>query len=270
MNLAIIRKTISDYALIWLGALVLLTGFVILFVFATHSVPMEQGREWIELPWVRAFLQAMVGADMAEGFTPNGITSFAFSHPFTWVVLVTFMLTLTSGVLVGEVDRGTMDLLAGLPVSRVSIYASVSGVILLMGLPLCWAMWSGVAFGRRVVGGDQISMEHLQAVAWHLYVTYVYVACFGMAVSAISKRRGNAIAFAFAAIFGSFVLNFLCALWPAARKVEWLSFLHFYTPLPIARTGEIMQKHMLILLIGAAAWWTLGLIVFCRRDIHAA
>lgn len=270
MNLAIIRKTITDYYLIWQGALILLMGFVILFIFATHSVPMEQGREWIELPWVRAFLQAMVGADMAEGFSPTGITSFAFSHPFTWVVLVTFMLTLTSGVLVGEIDRGTMDLLAGLPVSRTSIYSSVSIVILLMGLPLVWAMWSGVAFGRKVVGDDMIAIRRLMAVAWHLYVTYVYVACFAMAVSACSKRRGNAIAFAFAAIFGSFVLNFLCALWPAARKVEWLSFLHFYTPLPVSRTGIIPQKDLLTLLIGAAAWWTLGLIVFRRRDIHAA
>ena len=66
------------------------------------------------------------------------------------------------------------------------------------------------------------------------------------------------------------MLNFLCALWPAARKVEWLSFLHFYTPLPIARSGIISQKDMLTLLIGAAAWWTLGLVVFRRRDIHAA
>jgi len=270
MNLALMRKTLADYGLIWLGALVLLSGFVILFVFATHSVPMEHSREWLQLPWVKAFLQAMVGADMTEGFSPTGITSFAFSHPFTWVVLVTFMLTLTSGVLVGEVDRGTMDLLAGLPVSRTAIYASTSAVIVLMGLPLCWAMWSGIALGRRAVGDDDIAMDRMQAVAWHLFVTYVYVACFAMAVSAFSKRRGNAIAFAFAAIFGSFVLNFLCAMWPAARTVEWLSFLHFYTPLPVARTGEIIQKHMLILLIGAAAWWTLGLVVFRRRDIHAA
>lgn len=270
MNLAVMRKTLADYGLIWLGALVLLTGFVILFIFAIHSVPMEQSREWIQLPWVRAFLQAMVGADMTEGFSPTGITSFAFSHPFTWVVLVTFMLTTTSGVLVGEIDRGTMDLLAGLPVSRTSIYASVSSVILVMGLPLCWAMWSGAALGRRAVGDDEIALDRLRAVAWHLYVTYVYVACFGMAVSACSKRRGNAIAFAFAAIFSSFVLNFLCALWPAARKVEWLSFLHFYTPLPVARTGMISKKDMLTLLIGAAAWWTLGLTVFRRRDIHAA
>jgi len=270
MSPAIMRKTLTDYGLIWLGALVLLTGFVVLFIFATHSVPIEHGKEWLELPWVRAFLKAMVGADMADGFSPTGMTSFAFSHPFTWVVLVAFMLTLTSGVLVGEIDRGTMDILAGLPVSRTSIYTSVSTVILLLGLPLVWAMWSGVAFGRRMVGDDEIAMDRMRAVAWHLYVTYVYVACFAMAVSAVSKRRGNAIAFAFAAIFSSFVLNFLCALWPAARKVEWLSFLHFYTPLPIARTGLIKHDHMLTLLVGAAAWWLIGLVVFRRRDIHAS
>lgn len=270
MNLTIIRKTIADYRLIWLGSLILLTGFVMLFIFATHSVPMERGREWIELPWVRAFMKAMVGADMAEGFSPTGITSFAFSHPFTWVVLVAFMLTLTSGVLVGEIDRGTMDLLAGLPISRASIYASVSIVTLGFGLPLCWAMWCGTALGRQLVNDDMIAIDRLRAVTWHLYATYAYVACFGLAVSAISKRRGNAIAFAFAAIFGSFVLNFLCALWPAARSVEWLSFLHFYTPLPVSRTGIIDPEDLLTLTIGAAAWWTVGLIVFRRRDIHAA
>jgi len=269
VSLPLIRKTVRDYYLLWQGAVVFLLGFVVLFTFATHNIPQHQKTQWLKMPWVRQFISAMVGSDLLAHFSATGVASFAYAHPFTWVVLVSFILTTATGVLAGEVDRGTMDLLAGLPLSRARIYASVSFVVVGFGLPLCWIAFTGSALGRRLTGDQAVDLARLIPVAWHLYVTYVYVACFAVAVSACCSRRGTALAIAFAAIFYSFVLNFLAAIWPAVKPIAFTTFLQYFAPLPVADAGCMRWDDVAVLLTGAAAWWVFGLVAFRRRDIHA-
>ena len=42
MSWVLIRKTIRDYRLMWGAIFLLLSGFVVLYMFATNAVPMEK------------------------------------------------------------------------------------------------------------------------------------------------------------------------------------------------------------------------------------
>lgn len=269
ISLPLVRRTLRDYALLWGGAAVLAATFLVLFNFALHSVPSEQTAQWFKLPWVRSLISALVGADVAEFAKPGGILSLGFSHPLVWVLLIGFSLTLSSGSLAGEIDRGTMDVLATLPLSRARIYTSISAALILMGTTLCWFVWIGAKLGLRMTGVHGVPVGLLGIVTFNLCAVVVLVASLGLFISAACNRRGTAAIVAFFVIFYSFVLNFLCSLWPAMRPMSFTGILHYYTPLVVIRDEAWPWTNMGILLAIAAIFWTAGLVVFTRRDVPA-
>ncbi|RIK63497.1 MAG: hypothetical protein DCC65_15860 [Planctomycetota bacterium] len=269
ISLSLVRRTIRDYLLIGSAVFVVICGFVVLFNFALDAFPRQQTQNWIEVPWVRKFIVALVGADVMELTKPEGMLSIAFSHPLVWVLLVSFTLTLASGVLAGEVDRGTTDLLAALPLSRPAIYSSVSVSLLLMGLPLCWAVWLGAKIGIALTGFAEVRMSLLAIVTCNLCAAFVSISGLALMISAASSRRGMAVALAFGILFYSFVINFLATLWPALQAISFTSFLSYYAPLMIIREEVWPWRHMGTLLATGAVLWAAGLVVFIRRDIPA-
>lgn len=269
MNPALATRTLRDYLPLGAGAAALLFAFVILFMFATHSIPLDEGRRWLELEWVRRLLNAMLGADLSKALTTTGLASFVFTHPFTWVLVVAFLFTMSSGVLSGEMDRGTMDTLATLPVSRAKIYMSVSVSVLLLGVPILWAAWAGVWLGAKLVGVHEPDMmSRLAVVVVNFHAAYFFIAGLSLAISASCERRTQALMWCFLIVFYSFILNLLAAFWPAAKSASFTGFLHYYMPLPIILSGEWPLRDMAVLLSAGTLIWFAGMIRFCRRDIH--
>lgn len=265
----IIRRTLRDYALFWLGAMLLVTVFVVIFNFALNSIPREQTENWLGIPWIRRLVASLAGADVLEFTKPEGWLSIVFNHPLIWTILVAFTLTLASGVLSGEVDRGTMDVLMTLPVSRAAIYCSTSLALLLMILPICWAVWLGAKLGVALTGFAGVRMHLLAMVTCNLCAALIAVAGLSMAASGFSNRRTMAVLGVFLVVFYGFVINFLRTLWPALEPLAFTSFLSYYAPLVIIRDEAFAWKDIFILLASGFALWLVGLIIFTRRDIPA-
>ena len=269
MSGPLIRKTFRDYLPLTMGAAGLLLAFAVLFMFAVHSIPADQTRDWLKLEWIRSLIASLLGADLLESFTPTGFASFVFTHPMTWMVVVAYVFAIGSGVLSGEIDRGTMDLLATLPISRGGIYVSLTVVVLASGLPVCGAVWLGTFCGRALVGDPEIDMAVLGLVVCHLYAVYVFLSCLSIAVSALCDRRSSALTICFVVFFYSFVLNVLAGLWPAIQKIAFTGFLHYYAPLPIVRDRAWQWGDLAVLITAGAALWIVGLVGFSRRDVPA-
>lgn len=269
ISTAIVRRTLRDYAPLWFGAIILITLFVVIFNFALNSMPREQMQGWLNVPWIRRLVASLAGADVLELQKPEGLLSVIFNHPLIWTLLVAFTLTLSSGALAGEVDRGTMDLLMTLPVSRSSVYCSTSLALIVMVLPLCWAVWFGAKLGLALTGFAAARLSLLALVTCNLCAAVFAVAGLAMAVSGFSNRRGMAVVAVFVVVFYGFVVNFIRTLWPALEPLAFTSFLSYYSPLVIIRDEVLPLKNMSVLLGSGFAAWLMGLYVFTRRDIPA-
>jgi len=269
MNLALLRKTYRDYALLWAAILLLLIVVLVLFMLAIHSGVFEQKNDFIKLLFIRRFLTVMIGSDPTAYMSPTAISAFGFTHPLIWALLIIFALTMASGVLAGEMDRGTMDMVATLPIRRCAVYVTVGVTLLAMGLPLCWGVWTGAAIGKIIVGAADVRMDLLVRVTWHLYAVYVLIASFALAISAMNSRRGPAVAASFFLVFYAFVLNLLRALWPALDVLAWSDFLHYYQTSMIVHDEAYRWGDIGVLVGAATVWWVVGLTVFVRRDFPA-
>lgn len=263
------KRTNRDYRLLVLGAVVLLTGFMILFIFAVNSLDIDHRREWMRVEWIRRLVSTIMGADTLDLITPTGMVAFGFTHPVVWMVVIAFVLATTTGLLTGEIDRGTIDVLAALPVSRARLYITQSLYVALCGVPLCGALWLGTAVGRRLAGMSEFDLALMGMMACHLYVAFVFLVGVCSLASVVVSRRSTALTVCFLVFFYSFVLRLLEGFWPAARNIGWAGFLHYYEPAQVALHRHWQARDIAVLLAAGHLAWGLGLVAFCRRDLPA-
>ncbi|GJM27211.1 MAG: hypothetical protein DHS20C16_36260 [Phycisphaerae bacterium] len=266
MNLALFNKTLRDHWIFILGGSFLMGMFVTVFLFATNSLPMEQTKVWMEVPWIKSLISSLMGSDISGALTPSGMATFSFTHPVMLAIMIALVFSMASASLVGEIDRGTIDLLASLPISRSKIYTSVSLALLCCGPLMCVSLWCGAAIGRKLTGQNEIDLGQLVLVAVQFFFIFAFLCGMALGVSAMCSRRLVAITICFGMVLYAFTVNVLSAFWPALKYVSYSSFFRYYAPLKIVESQSVQWGSVAVLSIAGAVLWVAGLVVFRRRD----
>ena len=269
MNRAILLKTSRDtwFTLVLCTAGLVLFEFLVIFAVDFRWKNLSPGLR--NLPeWMGNAIERMAGPNTLRNLTPTGLMALGFSHPLVQMIMWTFVVTLATRVMVGEIDRGTADLLFGLPVRRSSLYLSVTLVWIVSGLILTAALVLGTTLGQRVFQKGEFEMYKLWLVCLNLYGLYIAIGGLSFLISAASSRRGRAIGCVVCFLIFSFIIDFVAEALPAIRRITFLGALNYYRPLQITATGEWPREHMAVLCGFGLACWLAGWIVLCRRDIR--
>lgn len=216
-------------------------------------------------PFFRNIIQALLGSALGQNIGPAALYAMGWVHPVVLTLVWAHEVMFCTRVPVGELDRGTGDVLFALPVTRWQIYVNetiaclVSGVILVACLPL------GNYLGT--VSEDAPGFDVILIAVVNLYAVYLAVAGLALAVSALSRRRGRAIGVVFAVVLSSFFLSFLVQFWPSAEAISWVGLLHYYRPMEIM-SQEIWPVGDILVLSGfGLVAWILGGLALARRDL---
>ncbi len=228
----------------------------------------QMSEQILSMPFFQNFLKAFLGPDILGSIGPDVITAIAWTHPVILILVATSAILFCSRMPAGEVDNGTADVLLGLPVSRMSIYAAESLVWIAAGVLL-------IAFGLlgNIVGALSAETDaafrllpRLIAAA-NLYCLYIAIGGIAWFVSALGNRRGRVCSVVFAIVLASFLLNFLAPFNEVIDRISILGLLKYHRPHEIISGGAWPVADMLVLtMIGGFAWLG-GAIVFSRRDI---
>ncbi len=268
MNRGVLLKSIRE---VWLASLLFGLGFFVFeallaFVFPTFFN--EMAGPLLNLPFFRNIIRALLGAEVGDSLGPKVLGSLAWVHPIALIIVAGHEIVFCTRVPAGEVDRGTMDVLLALPVSRWQMYVSetivwlgTGVVVLIMGVVGCLLGGSSVAPENRT------ELSLLVCIVANLFCLYLAVGGLAFLVSTLSDRRGRAIAVVFALVLSSYFLNVLAQYSHIAEKIAFLSILHYYKPFAIMQNSGWPAKDMLVLAGCGAVLWTAGGIIFARRDI---
>jgi ABC-2 type transport system permease protein len=220
------------------------------------------------LPFLQNVIAAMIGSDASQGLGPAMFGAIPWVHPVVLALAWAHALVLCTRVPAGEVDRGTIDVLLALPVSRMQVFVVESVVALAAGALLVAAALAGNAIGARL-GGNVLHMElgRVALAATSFFLLNVAVGAFALLMSALSDRRGRAMAAAIIVVLASFLLNYLAQFWGPAKSIESLSALQYHRPLVALQTGALAWRDAATLLGAAALFWIVAAIVFARRDL---
>jgi ABC-2 type transport system permease protein len=273
MNRAVFTKTARDAWLLSLGACAAVFALeaAIARMLVTAGETLDRWQPVLELPLVRNFVHLIMGADLLGDLSPTAMATFGMAHPLLWVLAWTLLIAIGTGVLAGEVDRGTADVLLTLPISRTSVYLSTSAVMLTLTVLISTAPLAGLfVFNRVFPLNAPVDFARLAPVSVNFLALNLAVGGLTLAVSSACSRRGKAVGIVLAILLISDLVNLMVQFWEAARPLRFFGFLHYYRPLPIVRSGRLPPGDLTALLALAVVTWVIGLWHFRWRDIPAA
>jgi putative exporter of polyketide antibiotics len=214
------------------------------------------------------FRQAFLGDDAAMALPGQIAAGIQWSHPVLLALVFAQIIVSATRVPPAETERGTIDVLLGLPVSRWQIYCSETLALVTSALVMLLAACAGAYFARASVNPkvlvDWASVQNVLANLACLQVAVIGVVCL---LSSLSERRGRAVLAAVSLVLAWIIGEFLGGLWEPARRVEWLSLLHYYKPLAVVRADDLPWVHMLTLLGVGTVTWVAGGVVLSRRAL---
>ncbi len=270
MNRGLCLKAAIELWPITLGfglALFLIEG-VLAYVLPTFQQQFAQ--QLTQLQFAQTFVKALLGADMGKNapMGPEMILSIVWVHPVVLALVWAHAILACTRVPAGEVDRGTIDVLLGMPVSRWDVYRSETAVWLTSGVLLMGAAIAGNMLGAsRVTGSATPDFARSGIVLANLFCLYVAAGGLAWLMSALSDRKGRAMTIVFILVITSFLVSYLAQLWQPAERLAFLSVLNYYRPLFVLRDGVWPLRDMGVLVGVGAALWLTGGIVFARRDL---
>jgi len=268
VNRGLIAKSIREAAVVTVMLAAALTLVEGILSFVLPTVMGDFSDTLLKMPFFRTIIQALLGADIGDQLVPQTFVAIAWVHPAVLALVWTQAIVFCTRVPAGEIDRGTIDLLLGLPVSRWQVYIAETVVFLGAGLLLLLMAMIGHRVGiLSIAPEDRPGLGTTLVIVVNLYCMFVAVGGLAFMVSSIGYRRGRAIAVVFGILMFSFVLSFLVQLWAPARALAFLSVLNYYQPLATVRTGDWPIGDMLALLAFGTVFWTAGGLWFARRDI---
>ena len=266
--IGVFRKIFQEvrWPVAWFSA-----GLALVMALLTALLPKVLGdidRVFERLPFVKPLLTALLGVDPGEGFTAQMMQAFLWVHPTVLTLIWAHEVMYCTRLPAAEIDRGTIDFLLGLPISRWKLYICETVGWIVSGAIIVSIGFLGHCYSSDALQPDMRpeTKETLFVMA-NLFAVYLAVGSFTFLISSLSERRNRAIGVVFAVLLLSFLLNFLAQFWDPAKEVSFLSIMEYYRPAIIIQSGEFPQSDVVTLLVIAGTCWLTGGIIFRWRSI---
>jgi ABC-2 type transport system permease protein len=262
----IVRLLIRRYASFAVMTTLLFAGFefIIPAVIATLDVSAILGDVLARLPPV---LAAGLGQQMFGGLGTAGLIGFGWNHPVAHAAGTALAVVLGARAVAGEIETGTLELVLAQPITRGGWLAAnvmVAGMAL---ASFCLLGVFGTALGARVFEIEPISFAALLQVGVNLFLLLSALFTASLLASTFHRESGPALAIGFLLAVGSFLVNAIAALWPAAAFLEPYALHSYYMPREVLTSGSLQPTAIgvlcgcVVITLGAAVWR------FSRRDV---
>lgn len=247
---------------------VALGGAMGLLTFILPKIQSGMSEVFESMPFVKTIMQGLLGTSIGDRLSAEMMQSILWVHPVVLTLVWAHEIVFCTRVPAGEIDRGTVDILLSLPVSRRAIYWTETVGWLVSGLVV---LSCGVL--GHIVMRSQLPVETrpdaatVLVIMCNFYCVYFAVGAGALLVSAMSDRRGRAAGVVFGLVLASFLLNFLAQFWDVAERLSFLSVSHYYRPAELIQSGETPWRNMGVLLSVGAVFWIAGGEIFARRNV---
>lgn len=270
-NLGLVQRALRETY----GATIVLSG--VLFAISSllaYALPRVQARfmsrQFIP-PQVRAFRDAVLGTDSTLGSVGDIAFSIALTHPIVVALLAAHAIIITTRILAAEVERGTVDVLLALPVTRIQLFVSETFAWILMGLVAIGAVYGGSYFGSRFIAVEyRPDFRNMLLVMANLALVYAVIGTCGLLSGVMTDRRTRAVLFVVLFTIFSVLVNFLYTLDQSlefTKSLRFLSVLEYYKPVAMLRAAEFPWKDAAVLSGAAVALWGAAAVRMTRRDV---
>lgn len=271
MNHGLLIKSLRE---VWPTTTAIAAGLALIEGALAYVVPTmltKYQEQLLQLKFVREFVSALLGANVGDALGDELMWAFPWTHPVVLAIVWAHAIWYGTRSPSGEIDRGTVEIVLALPVSRTTWLLTDFAIGAASGVALVMFALLGNTIGVALAAtGNRPAIGATLAVVSNLAALHVAVLGMTSLVSALCDRRGRAVAAALAIVLVSFFLNFLAQFWEPARTVRHVSVMEYYRPFHIVRDHSWPLSSIGALLVFGVISMATGLWAFRRRDIRVA
>lgn len=270
MNLGLLRKAALELRWITLLFGGVLFAVEALLAFVVPQITDQFSSQLFQLRFVQGLLRAMLGTELTADAGPGVFLVICWVHPVVLSLAWAHVIVCTTRFPVGELDRGTLDVLLSLPVSRGQVLlAETLAWIGSSATVMALAVAGNLAGSQAAAPADRATPGQLVLVGINLLAVNLAVGGCGWLISAASQRHGKAILVLLGVVLVSFLLSYLGQFWAPARYAAPLSVLYYYQPLLVLRDGAWPWRDLVVLAAAFLLQWLAAYVVLRRRDLVA-
>jgi len=268
INRGLVLKSAREILPLTLACALLVLAFETLLAYVLPAFQEELMQGFLQIGFVEHILRSMLGADRADRIGPEIFSAIPWAHPVVLAILWTHAVMCATRIPAGEIDRGTVDVLLGMPVTRWQVLCSETVVWMVAGCLVLAGVLAGNLIGTALLPDDPSpNLSRKLTILSNLACLYLASGGFGWMASAWSNHRGRAATFVFAFLLGSFLMDYLVAFWEPAGRWSFLSVMAYYRPFVVLRDGTWPLADLAVLLAVFGTGWLVAAYVFGRRDI---
>jgi ABC-2 type transport system permease protein len=202
-------------------------------------------------------------------FSLPGAVTLGTQHPIAIALLAVFAVGASSLAIAGERQRGTLENLLARPVSRTTVYATITFGLLLVVAVCLVALIAGFTFGAAIQDViDDLAVERMPLVFLNGFLLWGAFTTFGLAASATFDRAGPAIGITMAYLILHYFFEILGSLWTDVEWTQEYSLFHHFNATEILG-GQLEPIDLVITGIAFVVPIVWALVVFPRRDLAA-
>ncbi|MHC4517045.1 MAG: ABC transporter permease subunit [Planctomycetota bacterium] len=208
---------------------------------------------------------ALGGQMLQVGNTP-GLLAIGYQHPFILFLLLLFAIGVPTGMLAGEVQRGTMELILSRPVTKTQVYFC-AGLLTVAGMfGLVLMMFLGTVAGVNIYEfKDPVPLDLFFRIAINGGLLASAVGGVALLAAAYFRARHMAVAVTAGFLVGNYFISVLSQLWPRMAFLFRFTMFNYVSGPKLWRGWPLDDMGVLaaVLLVSAVA----GGIIWQRRDL---
>ncbi len=273
MNRALWSKNIRDTWLLMLCCAGVLFLFHLLFVWLVSRMNLAILEMFLQYGFKGVNLPNLLPLPLELVATQRGMILLAYVDPVVLFTITVWSIARGSDAVSGEIDRGTMEMLAAQPVSRVTILLPQMVATTAGAAVICLACWLGTSFGLQIMNlkSSISAMDYLPATL-NLFAVTFFLAGFTTLVGSWQRSRWKTIGIAGAFCLIQLILKVVSRLSPDLEWMVYTTYLGAFEPgwfLDEFHGWRLAWLFCGILAGLGAVCYAAALWIFSRRDLPA-
>ncbi len=218
------------------------------------------------LDMLPSIVKTSLGGKMLQMGNTAGLVAIGYNHPFVLFLYMLFAVGTPTGLLAGEVQRGTMELILSRPTTKVQVYACAGSLTLAGMFALVLVMFLGtVAAVHIFTFKDRVPLEIFFRIAINGGLLASTFGAVALLCAATFGRLYTAVGVAVAFLVANYFVAIISNWWPVIAFLKRASLFYLIDSSNLWQGWPWRNLSLLaaILLVIAG----LGAVIWNRRDL---
>jgi ABC-2 type transport system permease protein len=214
-----------------------------------------------------SFIKTALGGEALKVGNVSGLIAIGYQHPLVLTLYMLFAVGVPTGLLAGEVQKGTMELILSRHVTKIQVYIC-AGLITITGMfALVLVMFCGTVFATNVYGfGQDVPLYSFFKAAINGGILASAAGGIALLASACFQRH-TAVWLTITYLMVNYFVSVIAEWWPRMKWLYPATIFYYVDGQKIFNEPGWPTGNMLVLVTILIVSTLLGGVIWSRRDL---